>query len=322
MAHCNEITAVDDQSELLRQATKDEIRERKKIVQKRKKIDHIIEIKETNGQDQLGLHATIFKVNVGLRESNPDAYTPKLISIGPYHYKNPELGSMEKYKLLYRRRFLQRKAGLDVESCISAIEEMKDKVLNCYDNIEDLDSDIISKFSEIIFLDGCFVVEFIRECHGMIPEGEDPIINKDYMINLAYRDLLLLENQLPFFVLTKLYYLTKEVDEIPFAKLVKETFSTLKTEMDPASYFAYYLENESNAESITHLLEVVDMHPHPSHLYYRLSKKRGKEHPTRQANMPTATELSEAGVRFSKVGDIHSNLRDSTALFDIKFENG
>ncbi|XP_059310323.1 putative UPF0481 protein At3g02645 [Lycium ferocissimum] len=203
MAYSIEITPIDDQSPQLPQATKDKIREGKKIY-------HLIEIKETNGQDQLGSHAnkslnqiyderfmdldntynkscTIFKVNVELRKSNPDAYTPMLISIGPYHNKNPELGWMEKYKLLYRRRFLQRKAGLDVESCVSEIEEMKDKVLNCYDNIEHLDSDIVSKFSEIIFLDGCFVVEFIREYHGMIPEGEDRIINNDYMIDLARR---------------------------------------------------------------------------------------------------------------------------------------
>ncbi|XP_060186342.1 UPF0481 protein At3g47200-like [Lycium barbarum] len=311
-------TLVDDQSPLLHQATKDE-------VGKAMKRDHLIEINETNDQDQLGLHAntkpcTIFKVNVGLRKSNPDAYTPMLISIGPYHYKNPELGSMEKYKLLYRRRFLQRKAGLDEESCISEIEKMKYEVLNCYDNIEDLDIDIISKFSEIIFLDGCFVVEFIREYRGMIPEGEDRIINNNYMINLACRDLLLLENQLPFFVLTKLHYMTKEVDEMPFAKLVKDTFSKLP-EMDPASYFAYYLE--SHAENITHLLEVVHMNPHPSYWYPHPFKKCGnKNTQTWQANMPNATELCEAGVRFSKVGNIYSDLGDSTTLFDIKFKNG
>ncbi|KAK6790838.1 hypothetical protein RDI58_009919 [Solanum bulbocastanum] len=44
---------------------------------------------------------TIFKVNVWLRESNQSAYTPKMVSIGPYHKKNDQLRPMEKYKLLY-----------------------------------------------------------------------------------------------------------------------------------------------------------------------------------------------------------------------------
>lgn len=85
-------------------------------------MDHLIDIKETNGQDPLVSQGkssvnqifdemfenldnlsikswTIFKVNVWQRESNPDAYTPKMISIGPYHKKNPQ---MEKYKSLYQ----------------------------------------------------------------------------------------------------------------------------------------------------------------------------------------------------------------------------
>uniref|UniRef100_M1CDD1 Uncharacterized protein n=2 Tax=Solanum tuberosum TaxID=4113 RepID=M1CDD1_SOLTU len=41
--------------------------------------------------------------------------------------------------------------------------------------------------------------------------------------------------------------------------------------------------------------------------------------------MPNATELSEAGVSFAKIGNINrnkDNIRDMTSLFDIKFEDG
>ncbi|OIT38437.1 upf0481 protein, partial [Nicotiana attenuata] len=122
---------------------------------------------------------TIFKVNVGLRESNPDAYTPKMISIGPYHNKKPQLGSMEKYKLLYLQRFLKRKTEIDVKSCISEIEKLKDEALKCYD--DNLDSDIVVKFSQMLLLDGCFIVEFIRERCGRKPREEDEIINREWM---------------------------------------------------------------------------------------------------------------------------------------------
>lgn len=68
-------------------------------------------IKETNDEDPLGSQtkkcvnqifdklfenldksfhkwSTIFKVNVQLRKSNPNAYTPKIVSIGPNHRKS------------------------------------------------------------------------------------------------------------------------------------------------------------------------------------------------------------------------------------------
>ncbi|MCD9645352.1 hypothetical protein HAX54_034208 [Datura stramonium] len=81
------------------------------------------------------------RVTVVLRETNPDAYTPNVVSVGPYHKKNPQLVPMEKYKLLYLRRFLQRKKGLDVKSCISQLEELKKEAIKCYEDAEDTTCD-------------------------------------------------------------------------------------------------------------------------------------------------------------------------------------
>ncbi|KAF3630957.1 hypothetical protein FXO38_26858 [Capsicum annuum] len=130
---------------------------------------------------------TIFNVNVGLRESNPDAYTSKMVSIGPYHKKDSKLWQMEKYKVFYLRRFLQRKKELGVESCISELMELKEEALKCYDDIENYDNDMnnilfpgniavlndyrnhtVDRFLPMLLLDGCFVVEFIRERHEVL----------------------------------------------------------------------------------------------------------------------------------------------------------
>ncbi|KAH0765247.1 hypothetical protein KY285_001118 [Solanum tuberosum] len=121
---------------------------------------------------------------MGLCESNPVAYTPKMVSIGPYHKKNPQLRPMEKYKLLYLRLFLQRNEALDMKICISELEELKEKALKCYDDIEDL-------------------------------EQEDEVFNfGGYICHQIFRDLMLLENQLPFFVLNHLHHMTKQDDEL------------------------------------------------------------------------------------------------------------
>ncbi|XP_059288631.1 uncharacterized protein LOC132041985 [Lycium ferocissimum] len=199
---------------------------------------------------------TMFKVNMWLRESNPDAYTPKLISIGPYHKKNPQLQSMEKYKLLYLQRFLQRRDEMDGESCIRELEKLKDEALKCYDNIEDLDtSDSSGIFLKMLLLDGCFVVEYIREfCHGA-PKGEDKIINTDWMEGLVDRDFLLLENQLPFFILAKLHEMTKEGTE-SFITMVKINFSASLPKVN--SKFISETDG-NNAKEIKHLLQVIHM---------------------------------------------------------------
>ncbi|OIT05486.1 PREDICTED: putative UPF0481 protein At3g02645 [Nicotiana attenuata] len=291
---------------------------------------------------------TIFKVSVGLRESNPDAYKPKVISIGPYHKHNSDLGSMEKYKLLYLQRFLRRKEGINVESYI---RELEDEALKCYDDIENLESDIVGNFLKILLLDGCFIVELIRELWGMCPEGEGPIKPGSCIINQVLRDLLLVENQLPFFVLTKLHHMTmNKEDDISFTKMVKWVFLHLLPKMTPTSY----LESEGNdVAEIKHLLQVVHMSCHPSeikttsltnpsmetqHFWKSLccnplqiirskDKPIDKDHLTEHKVMPNATELFEAGVSFVKVGYIYNklnkeNLGDNTSLFDIKFENG
>ncbi|XP_049388311.1 putative UPF0481 protein At3g02645 [Solanum stenotomum] len=303
--HSIEITPIDDQIPLLPQTKKDEIEEGRKV-------DHLININERIDEmfedlDNSSIKScTIFKVNVWQRESNPDAYTPKMVSIGPYHKKNTQLGPKKKYKLLYLRRFLQRNKRLDVKSYISELEKVKEKVLKCYEDIEQFGNDG-HEFCEMLLFDGCFVVEFIQECCGIYPKGEDKIIN----INDTYifRDLMLLENQLPFFVLDKLHDMTKQDDELPLAILVNKVMFTFFVNQRKMT-----LESsgkiECNAENIKHLIHLV----HIFSCHGNRMKKLNNSIKCQRV-MPNATELSEAGVSFAKEKNV-------TSLFDIKFENG
>ncbi|XP_049354625.1 UPF0481 protein At3g47200-like [Solanum verrucosum] len=366
MAHHTEIVPIDQLS--LREATKDEI-------DKGRKVDHLIEIKETKGQDQLVLQtmksanqifdekfkyldntciksATIFRVNMGLRKSNPNAYTPMLISIGPYHKRNHELSSMEKYKLLYLQRFLQRKEGLDVESCISALEKKKDEALKCYD--DNLDNDIVDKFSEMLLLDGCFVVEFIREYYATEEKEEeeeednDNIINLEWMKKQVCRDMVLLENQLPFFVLTMLHNMTKHHKEVSFLYMVRKT---LLDTFPKAKFIPPSEIHNFNTERFNHLVHVIHMFCRPSDHHDGMKDKQNKNASTPKEcckitfcdnvlqltksketpkvlglwdcyHIPSVTELYDAGVRFIRIGYVQENKEDKTTLFDIKFEKG
>jgi len=47
------------------------------------------------------------------------------------------------------------------KKCISALDKIKDKALKYYDN--NIDNNIVGKVSDMLLLDGCFVVEFILD---------------------------------------------------------------------------------------------------------------------------------------------------------------
>ncbi|XP_049391714.1 putative UPF0481 protein At3g02645 [Solanum stenotomum] len=274
-------------------STKIEIR----IDQTTKRID-----KKLKDLDNLSIKScTIFKVNVGLRESNPDAYTPKMVSIGPYYKKNSQLGPMEKYKLMYLRRFLQRKERLDVKRCIGELLKLKEEALKCYEDIQDN-----SQFCEMLLLDGCFVVEFIRERCNLRPEEEARIIITN-RASYIFRDLMLLENQLPFFVLNQLHSMTKQNNESSLVILVNKLFRRFAEMLKKTS--ASFSETEcNNIGSIKHLLHLL-------HIFSCNPMKKSNNDKTCHMVLPNATELSEAGVNFAKVSDM-------TSLLDIKFEKG
>ncbi|KAG5608650.1 hypothetical protein H5410_019931 [Solanum commersonii] len=281
-----EITPIDDQIPLLPQTKNDEIEEGRKV-------DRLININERIDEmfkDYLLNHA----------------YTPKMVSIGPYHKKNTQIGPMKKYKLLYLRWFLQWNERLDVKSYISELEKVKEEVLKCYEDIKKIGNDS-QEFCEMLLFDGCFAVEFIREsCCGIYPEVEDKIININH--NYIFRDLMLLENQLPFFVLDKLHDMTKQDDELPLAILVNKVFTFFVN--CPKMTFESFGKIECKAENIKHLLHVLHIfscHGNPM--------KKTTNYFMSPTVMPNATELSEAGVSYAKV-------RNMTSLFDIKFENG
>ena len=64
------------------------------------------------------------------------------------------------------------------------------------------------EFVEMILLDGCFIVEVIlgfSNYHTIKPD--DRVYNKPWLFFDVRRDMALLENQLPFFLLVTLYSL-------------------------------------------------------------------------------------------------------------------
>lgn len=154
----------------------------------------------------------ISRVHLNLREENPKAFTPCLISIGPLHRGNEELQSMEKHKSSYLRTFLHV-TTLGFDDCFNLVRKWEADARRCYAETFKQKN---GEFAKIILEDGCFVVVFILVYFNLFSvEGDHPdpdphpLNGQKYWTWQVMMDMTLLENQLPFFVIDRLYWFVR-----------------------------------------------------------------------------------------------------------------
>lgn len=232
-----------------------------------------------------------------LRKVNENAYTPMIISIGPFHDSNINLKSMEKFKARYLKSFMSR-AGIKFESLVSTIMELKERICSCYSE----DSEVLNgmgtdKFLKIILVDAIFILElFYRNVTGW--KFDDRLI-EDKMVFIMY-DLVLLENQLPFFVLEELFALSNSSSLIDQTVKFFELFNVQK--FDP-------IEDFLKVEHFTDLIRIF-MSKQPG------GEPQGVKERKYDSEVVTlkysATQLHQAGVNF-QVGS-------SKCVLDIAFD--
>ncbi|TKY46088.1 UPF0481 protein [Spatholobus suberectus] len=174
---------------------------------------------------------SIYRVPQSLRETNPKAYTPRIISIGPFH-KARDVGkednileSMEELKLKYLKGFLNR-TQLPMRQFVDELKRLEESIRSCYAVPIKFNSD---DFLETILIDACFIIELFLRWNGYRDwEGAVHLLPKQWILADIRHDLILLENQLPFFVLEELYNLTGMNHKFP--SLLEITFNYFKIE--------------------------------------------------------------------------------------------
>ncbi|KAH7856289.1 hypothetical protein Vadar_009058 [Vaccinium darrowii] len=128
-------------------------------------------------------------------ESNKKSYDPRVVSIGPCHHGKPELETIERLKPSMVRQYVENR-GVKIADLYEEVVKVTSDARKCY--AEDLTKMFDDEeFTRMTFLDGCFTLHYICS----IVEGEHEELKKIQRVALVRRDLLLLENQLPFLVL-------------------------------------------------------------------------------------------------------------------------
>ncbi|GMP82436.1 hypothetical protein CsSME_00036739 [Camellia sinensis var. sinensis] len=254
----------------------------------------------------------IFRVPRTLRQHNESIYEPKIVSIGPYHRGKDRLAPMENIKLWYLDTLLARlplPPEETLQQLIECIRELAKRTINCYAERVDMSED---ELVEMMIVDGCFLLELFRRDVWLVPrDNDDPVFNTSWMHENLYHDLILLENQIPWFVLHCLFHLTLSVHEQEtktnfLVNLVLKFFETMMLVTVPS-------DNESICrENFKHILDLI----HRTLL--SLSSENTKPTNTNWELFPSVTDLLRAGVRFEKgPPDDITNIKFRNGVFEI-----
>ncbi|CAD5329686.1 unnamed protein product [Arabidopsis thaliana] len=246
----------------------------------------------------LSTQYSIYKVPNKLRRLNPDAYTPRLVSFGPFHRGKEALQGMEEHKYRYLQSFIAR-TNSSLEYLIRVARTWEQKARSCYAENVKLSSD---DFVEMLVLDGSFLVELLLRSHYPNLRGEkDRMFGKSMMITDVCRDMILIENQLPFFVI-KVFFL------LLFIYDGQRTPSILTLAQRHFSCFLGHIDDKKLISEPEHFVDLLRS------CYLPLVPSRLEE-TALVDNVPEATELHTAGVSFRPA-------ETSRCLVDITFSDG
>ncbi|KAF8035591.1 hypothetical protein BT93_C1580 [Corymbia citriodora subsp. variegata] len=243
----------------------------------------------------------IFTVPERLRRKNEEAYTPYIIAIGPYHHLNPSLMPMEDLKLRYLQNFLQHNQNYRLKDYIEKVNSWEGEARNCYDKQIGLNSD---QFAEMMLLDGIFVIQLFLMCRyhqRRLPN--DRIFSNHQMSTVVRRDMALLENQMPFFVVQRLFEMAFKTHRPPMLELLELVWSFFGPIIWKKNLPKLVMESE-----VKHFVHAISLSFWPS--VREVPNERSKE----MKFSPSATELVAAGVKLRR--------GESKCLLDIEFENG
>ncbi|KAG5242164.1 UPF0481 protein [Salix suchowensis] len=172
-------------------------------------------MKLLSSQQDWAKYCCIYTVPHSLRNMKPLAYTPQLISIGPLHHGDERLKAMEEQKLRYLEVFIEQNEMdemriMDLLSSIHKDEDIhmdEEYIRLCYPHrLEQIESiDLV----EMIVLDSVFIIEFFKkltaEFFNDSTADRPRMFFEPRMTFCILEDLMLLENQLPFFVIEKIF---------------------------------------------------------------------------------------------------------------------
>ncbi|GMN64767.1 hypothetical protein TIFTF001_033823 [Ficus carica] len=215
---------------------------------------------------------------------------------------------MEKFKIHYLQVLLDRVKETSIARYIEALKNEKGEpqALHCYIDAFRMDVD---SFAECMVLNAFFMIELFRRNMNRDEygedEGNDAFLNIRLMKPRLARDMLLFENQIPLFVLRRLFALTEEKSETDrdFVELALGFF-------------------DFNGERIPHDeigIDRLDDTPHLLGLVYTALVPETPEPPNNRREL---SESIRTAVTLENLGVMFHEAQENEAFYDIRFSEG
>ncbi|KAM7511604.1 hypothetical protein LguiB_010479 [Lonicera macranthoides] len=149
---------------------------------------------------RVDIFVCVFNVPNTTSVVKPECYTPQLIALGPYHHMRPELYHMERYKVEAVRNFLNSRQILGYQTLlVDKMKGMGPTIRACYHRYLDLDEEILAW---IISIDGLFLLGLLGNFYNASSSKSTKLTHE--MNAMLYRDVMMLENQIPFVLLQEI----------------------------------------------------------------------------------------------------------------------
>ena len=260
---------------------------------------------------------SISRVPDMLRDAKGDAYKPKLASVGPLHRGTTrDLLLMEEHKWHYMKDFLHRKRDQRPETGLrisgTDILNLDEVIRPCYGVDMELDRHELAK---IMTVDGCFLLELLlrlgdymhAQPNLMDRFSDDPFLGIKGKVLSVLNDISMLENQIPFIVLKRLYWKVFPDDAIDVGDDHRVADVMRRA-------FGYPLQNSQDAAHILHLMHLSTV-----------EQGQPESRQSRQACQELercATRLRAAGITIrlanrNGVGNGNNNQRELVDIFDF-----
>jgi Plant protein of unknown function len=308
-------------------------------------IERILtEVREKTNADSQQL--SIYRVPAHIRKNNEYYYEPRLVSIGPYHHNKEHLRAMEEKKVHHLNDFIGQNVNI-LHDCIREIRKLEADIRACYSESVGLEEG--DQFVKMMVFDSCFIIQFFIKWRS---DKLDASCNAGWVLPLLVGDLLMLENQIPFSVLTMIYNLftfgsvdppkdTHEDKQLSFTMLISESLHEMHKRNDEKCakipkhgvtikhilhlfYLLFVPTPEYPIKPIQCNSQIKGKEPHTNYFSLVLQKcdpkgffksKKLNEKDRIPRVIPSAIELRDYGVKLKKKEEFKSFL-------DVTFKDG
>ncbi|KAG6624626.1 UPF0481 protein At3g47200-like [Carya illinoinensis] len=189
--------------------------EERNIIKERLRI-YAGEAKKLHEEAERGSTSCIYRVLPRLKEINGNRpYEPNMVCIGPYYYHKRHEEKFHMAEDCKRKcigsllvKTTDEEEQIDTYmSWLQRISELEEEIRKCYSEEFEVAG---TEFIEMMVVDACFIIEIIEMFgYGREVNFGESLAALGWMVPYFHRDFLLLENQIPFFVLVEICKLTR-----------------------------------------------------------------------------------------------------------------